>query len=549
MLDEVMEYCNNVLGNKIPAGINLKNAVSRFISDLKNPAWTFDEEEPLKIRNYISKLKHFTGKHAGKPFLLEPWQLFIIANLYGFYLPDGTRRFQTAYIEMARKQGKTAFVAALSIYHLAKEGEAAPLVLLAANAKDQAKIDFAFVKGFAEGIDAKHTKFKLMRADIELKKKPGMIKTLASDADKLDGYDCSLGIIDEYHEARSTKVRDVIRSSQGIRENPLLITITTAGFDKSLPCWDLHLLATEIAAGQKKDDTFLGIIYAMDEGDNWKDPKNWMKSNPNLGVTVTEKYLQTQVAQAALQPADEVGIKTKNLNLWCDSSSIWIPDEYIIAASKKMNIFDYLNPERPCYMGCDLSSNVDLTAVSYLLTDGEGEESIFYFFNNYFLPRETLEKRNIHADMELYKSWVNSKFIAITAGNVVDYNYILENQKEVNEKSYLRLGYYDKYNATQWAISATDAGINLEPFSQTLANFNGCTKEFERLMLSKRVFIQENPVTKYCLRNVELRRDGNGNVKPDKLKESKKIDGVIAMLQALAAYMADAGNNKGYNIY
>jgi phage terminase large subunit-like protein len=268
-----------------------------------------------------------------------------------------------------------------------------------------------------------------------------------------------------------------------------------------------------------------------------------------LGVTVTEKFLQTQVIQAKLQPADEVGIKTKNLNIWCDSSSVWIPDEYIIAASKKMNIFDYLNPERPCYMGCDLSSNVDLTAVSYLMTEGEEDKMRFYFFNEYYLPRETLEKRNIHADIDLYRSWVNNKYIAITAGNVVDYNYILENQKKVNEKSYLRLGYYDKYNATQWAISATDAGINLEPFSQTLANFNGCTKEFERLMLSGRVYIQENPVTKYCLRNVELRRDGNGNVKPDKLKESKKIDGVIAMLQALAAYMADSSSSKGCNIF
>jgi len=543
LIDTLDDYCTGVLTDKIPAGIHLKNAVKRYLTDRQN-GWVYNEPAVNKVIQFISKLKHFTGKHAGKKFILEPWQVFIIANLYGSYNQDGTRRFQTCYLQMARKQGKTALVSALSLFGLVADNEPGAQVLLAANSKDQARIAFKFVRAFAHGYDPREIEMKRYRNDIVTNNglETAFVKVLAADSDTLDGYDCSLGIVDEFHSAPDTKVRDVIKSSQAIRENPQLIIITTAGFNKSLPCFELRTVTSEIIAGVKRDDSFFGVIYSLDDNDDWHDPAVWPKSNPNLNVTVTTKFLAQEVQRAVNSPNDEVGIKTKNLNIWCDSATTWIPDEYIIKASQRLNRDEYRG-ER-CFIGVDLSSNVDLTAVGYLFVRDEK----YHFFVDYYIPAETIRVRNLHTDKELYKQWVAHKYLNMTAGNVTDYDYITHDILKMSVQNDIIKIYYDKYNSTQWAIQCTDERLPIEPFSQTLGSFGSCTKEFQRLILGGQVVIDDNPITRYCLRNVELRRDMHGNVKPDKSNEKKKIDGVIAMLQALAAYMA-YGKSGGTAIY
>jgi phage terminase large subunit-like protein len=320
------QYANDVISGRILAGIHVRNAVKRFQADLLRTDLVFRQDCVNHVLALIVSLTHFTGKYAGKPFELSPWEEFIVANLYGFYNLDGTRRFQTAYLEMARKQGKTALVAALSLVGLIGEDEAAAEILFAANSKDQAVIGFNMVKGFVKGYDVgtvvldkngepfitrdgneKMTYlFRNRWHDIYYDETDSFIKVLAADADKLDGYNCYVGIVDEYHSAPNSQVRDVIRSSQGMRVNPLLITITTAGFDKSLPCYDLHTVATEIIAGIKQDDSFFSVIYSLDEGDDWKDESVWIKANPNLDVTVSKDFIRKQVLQAINNPGDEV---------------------------------------------------------------------------------------------------------------------------------------------------------------------------------------------------------------------------------------------------
>lgn len=470
----------------------------------------------------------------------KPGEQFIIANLYGFYW-KGTekRRFQTAYIEVARKNGKTAFVAALGLYHLIADGEAAAEILLAANSKDQAKRCFDTVRSFSKGFDPNEKYLKRFRADILFPNSNSFIKVLAADADKIDGYNCSFGVIDEFHSAPNSQVRDVIRSSQGMRKNPMLITITTAGFDKSLPCWELRTVASEIAAGIKQDDSFFSAIYSLNENDDWQNQDLWIKANPNIDITVFKDYLGKQITQAINSPADEVGVKTKNLNIWCDSAVTWIPDQYVISATRKLSKEDFKGMD--CFIGVDLSSNQDLTAVSYCF---EKEEN-FYFFTDFYLPLDSIKTR---PDKELYKEWIARKHLTATPGNVTDYDYITKDLLEADKMFNIIKVYYDQYNATQWAIKCTDERLFLEPFSQTIGNFNSCTKAFERLILKQHLFIDDNPIMRFCLRNVELRMDFNGNVKPNKNSEKKKIDGVIAALQALAAYMK-FGTKTGYNIY
>jgi phage terminase large subunit-like protein len=534
------KYCNDINSGKIPAGIHVINAIHRYQEDLKRKDLVFNSESVHQVIDFVSSLHHFTGEHNGSPFNFEPWQCFIIANLYGFFWKEtGIRRFNSAYIEVARKNGKTAMVAGLSLYGLVADDEAAAEVLLAANSKEQAKRCFETTYSFSKGFDPYEKYLKRFRADIIFPSTNSFIKVLAADAGKIDGYNCSLGIIDEYHSAPNSEVRDVIRSSQGMRKNPMLITITTAGFDKSSVCYELRTVASEIAAGIKIDDSFFGIIYCPDEEDDWKDPKNWIKGNPNLGITISESYIGNQVIQAINSPADETGVKTKNLNIWCDSSSVWIPDDYILKATKKTDRKQF--KDESCFIGVDLSSNVDLTAVAYLFI----RDGIYYFYTDFYLPNSSLKTR---ADKELYKKWKQTGDLKVTSGNVTDYDYITKDLLEAYQDFSIVKIYYDRYNSTQWAIQCTDESLPLEPFSQTIGNFNAVTKEFERLMLKGVVVIDDNPIMRFCLRNVEIRRDLNGNEKPNKISDKKKIDGVIAALQALAVYM-DHPNTGNISIY
>ena len=545
MIEEVERYTTDILNGTIPAGVHLKNAVARFINDYQRSggseddanSWEFREDAVVKVVNFIKKLKHFKGETSKKPFTLEPWQLFIIANLYGFWNKDGSRRFQTAYIEVARKNGKTALVAALALYHLIADGEDGGEILFSANSLDQAKIAFSMVDGFALGYDPDEKQIRHRYKDIFYDKTNSFIKVLASDSNKLDGYNCSLGVVDEYHSAPDSKVRDVLRSSMGMRKNPMLITITTAGFNKNLPCYELRQVCADILTGDKIDDSFFGVIYSMDENDDWKNPALWEKANPNMDVTVKKSFISQQVQQAVNSPADEVGVKTKNLNMWCDSATVWIPEEYIQAASRKLSIDDFKGEE--CYVGVDLASNVDLTAVSYMFY----KDDKYCFFLDYYVPVDTLYSR-VHADISYYKDWVHHKYLKTTPGNVTDYDYITKDMMEVAERVDIIDVFYDKYNATSWATQCEEQGLNLTPFVQTIGNFNNCTREYERLILSGGIILDDNPITRYCLRNVELRSDFNGNVKPNKESEKKKIDGVIAMLHSLAAWLE---HNKSYH--
>ena len=522
-------YVEDVASGKVIVGGNIKLAIQRFQMDLQREELEFREDVVDGAIDFISTLKHFTGKSSGQNFILEDWQAFIVANIVGWYW-KGTdnRRYSSSYIEISRKQGKTALAAALCLYFLIADGEDGAEVDLAANSKEQAKIAFSFCSTFTKQLDPKAKYLKAYRDSILLDANNSKLKVFAADDSKLDGFNASFGLIDEYHSAKNSKVRDVIKSSMGMRQNPHLCTITTAGFDKTLPCYKLRSTAIDVLNGLKEDDSMFIAIYCLDEDDEWTDEKNWCKCSPNLDVTVTSKYIREQVQSAINNPSEEVGVKTKTLNLWCDTAQVWLPETYIIKASKNVdlqNLKDY-----PCYVGVDLASTSDLTAVSYLVV----KDDKYYFRTDYYLPESALREK---ADRELYKYWKQMGLLKITDGNVTDYDYItndlMTNSNIVNIQ---KVG-YDKYNSTQWAITATDLGLPLEEYPQTLGNFNKPTREMERLLLSGKAVIDNNEITRWCFKNVTLKSDYNGNVKPNKSINAKKIDGAISMIQALGMYL------------
>lgn len=523
------QYIEDVLNNKVIACKSIKLACNRFLSFLEKDEYYFDDAAVQRVINFISLIRHYLGKHNGKPFILQAWQTLIIAAIYGFkYKKDDTRVCRNAFILMARKNGKSALCAALSLYHLIADNEAAGEIFFAANSREQAKILLSITSNFAKSLDSKGKTISVYRDLIKFKN--NFIKVVSSDTSKLDGYNLSFAIIDEEHEAKDSKMIDIISSSMGMRTQPLLIEISTAGFNTFGICKEKYNTCKEILNGLKEDDSLQAFIFELDSDDNWDDETTWIKANPNLDITVTADFIQSEITKAKNTSSLEVSVRTKNLNQWLSSSEIWIADIHIINATQKLKIEDFAGFN--CYVGVDLSAVSDLTAVSFLID----MDDKYYFFNKYYIPESAL---SYNSNSELYKRWQRMGLLTITEGNCTDYDYITADLMRINKIIGINAIAYDTWNSTQWAIDATSKGLPLQPFSQALGNFNRATKEFERLILSNKIAIDDNEITRYCFRNVSLKFDHNDNCKPVKSVRQNKIDGVIAMLESLGIMLQE----------
>ena len=538
MIPSYIKYAQDVLEGKVVAGELVKLSCDRFFRFMEGDDYEFRSEEVDKVISFCADLKHSTGRHAGHPFILEPWEAFAVANVFGFYRKDdGTRLTKMAYLELARKNGKSALISALALWSLIADGEMSAEVDFAANSKDQAKIIFKLCKNFSRSLDPRSKYLTVYRDKILFDHTLSEINVFSADDSKLDGYNASLFCLDEFHAAPDQSLLDVLVSSQGMRESPLGLIITTAGFNKLGPCYQYRTMCAEILKGLKKDDSLFPLIYCLDENDDWTDEKVWVKANPNLGVTVRESYLREQVQKALNSPSNEVGVKTKNLNMWCDAEDVWIPDNYILDASEKLNMADFEGED--CWVGVDLAATSDLTAVAFMFVRDE----IPHFFVHYYLPQAALREKRLALQ---YSEWKRAGALTITPGNVTDYDYITNDIMDVGKKTNIVSIAYDSWNAIGWAAQMEEQGMPLEPFSQALGNFNRSTREMERLLLSRKVKFDNNVVTRHCFRNVVLARDRNGNIKPSKQFNEKKIDGVISMLQALGTYFTSPRYGEFY---
>jgi phage terminase large subunit-like protein len=495
------QYAEDVINDKIVACKYVKLACKRYLSFFGKYDFRIDKVD--KVVNFISHLKHTTGKHNGQPFILLPYQSFIIYSIFGFYYKGTDKRVTNyVYIELARKQGKTALASAIALYMLVADGENGAEVEMLANSAKQAKICFSMSSNYLSTIDTKGKYFKRYRDSIKFDKTKSVLQVLSSDSSGNDGWNSSCFVLDECHEQRDSRLWDVMCSSQGMRENPLAMIITTAGFNMFGFCYSYRNTCIEILNGVKEDDTQFTAIYTLDDDDDWTNEENWIKSNPSLDITVSREYLRQQVTKAKNNSTLEVGTRTKNFNQWLSSSDIWINNNIILDSTDNINLKDFQG--ETAYLGVDLASVSDMTALSIMIPTNDK----LLFKTYYYLPQSTLID---NSNAEQYKQWKREGHLIITDGNVTDYDYILRDILKINEYLYIYKVAYDQYNATQWAISATNEGLPLEPFSQALWHFNKPTKEFERLIKSGKVVIDNNPITRWCFSNVTLKFDHNEN--------------------------------------
>lgn len=553
-MEQYQKYIDDVLSGKLLVCEHVRNAVLRQVKDLDRQStpdfpYIFDEEEAQRWISFIGILRHTSGEWKGKLFQIQDFQAFRWAVIFGWQRADGKgRRFRRAFVEVARKQGKTEEAAAIGSGGMLIDGEQTAQIYSAATTRQQARIVFDAAKIMMRELrndsEAIAAAVDILSHRILFRETDSFITALSADAWTLDGLSPHMAIIDEFHAHPNNEVLKVIETGQGARRSPLSYIITTAGFNFSSPWYSMRENAIDILRGVKVDETFFAIIYTLDKDDDWKDKTKWAKANPQIGITPTWEFMDSEFTKALNEGGrSEVEFKTKNLNLPVGVSEVWIQDELWQKCGGEIDLESLRG--RPCYVGIDFASVCDFTALVLLFpgreTDGEDKEPhilVPYFW----IPETVLEMRGRDLP-DLYK-WSHRVTdngrsmpgkVNVTPTNFTDYEYIIKEVAAINEMFDIKVLGYDPANAYQTIIRLDEAGINTDKFSQGIMNMSAPSKEFERLVRMGMINHGNNPVLRWMLSCCMPYYDSNENLKVQKLKESRtaKIDGIVASIIAV----------------
>lgn len=539
--DEYTQYAKKVLNDEIPAGEYIHLVAKRFFEFLKRDDVYFDTDKADKPVKFIAKLKHTESPFTGKPFILEPWQKFVVYCIFGLYWKKNEKRVcRSAYLQIARKCGKSSLAAALGLYGLVADGEIGAEIYLVSPSTSQTKQDYKYTKNYALSVN-KGGIFKVLQSSIHFEPTKSMIKCLSPEAKLGDGYSPHFAIIDEYHAMDTNALPNVMISGMGIRRNPLMLYITTAGFNLGGPCKEYHDMCIEVLRGMKEDDTLWPFIYELEVDDDWTDPKVWPKAVPSMPDIVTQEFMEERIQHAKNNPSDEVDVRTKNLNQWVSSSTVWIKDDKIVANMEHVPIEAF--KDEYIYGSIDLAYTSDLTAYTIMMPPNEYRTfhpNAFVFKTFFYLPEDRLTDSK---NWMKYRSWKNKNWLVTNPGDITDYQYILDEiLAQMGEMNFINLS-YDSWQAMFMIVKAEQAGVPCAPFSQSLGNFNKVCQTFEMLISKGMIVIDDNPIVRWNFQNVDMYVNSTGLKKPKKPKDvQQKVDGVITMLQCLGNWLADGGD-------
>lgn len=501
-------------------------------SPFMQPDSSYNKRKADHAVAFIQNLKHTKGKWDGKPFLLLPWQEQIVRDIFGIVRPDGKRQFRSAYIEIPKKNGKSELAAAIALYLLYGDGEASAEVYGCANDRNQASIVFDVAKRMVEKSPAlmKRSKIAAATKRIVNYRNAGFYQVLSAETGTKHGLNISGLVFDEIHAQPNRKLYDVMTKGSGdAREQPLFFIITTAGTDKESICYELHTKALDIMNGRKVDHSFYPVIYGLSDEEDWNDEANWYKANPSLGYTINIDRVRDAYRDALENPAEENVFKQLRLNIWTNSTVVWIPEHIYERGNLALDPAQLVG--RDCYAGLDLSSTSDITALVLVFpprTDSEKYIVLPFFW----LPEETLELR-CRRDHVLYDVWKKQGYILTTEGNVIHYGFIEHFIEQLGERYHIVEIAYDRWNATQMVQNLEDMGFTMVPFGQGFKDMSPPSKELYKLLMEGNINHGGNPVLKWMAQNVVMRQDPAGNIKPDKERSVEKIDGIVALIMGL----------------
>lgn len=536
----VHRYLDGVRDGSIIAGSLVRLAVQRHLADLESGAargLTFDPVKAAQAITFLNYLKHSKGEWAGKPFKLEPWQQFILWVVFGWHRADGTRRFRTAYLEVARKNGKSTISAGVGLKLAFADDEAGAEVYSCATKKDQALITHDEATRMVRATPQLSSVVQIFKHNLTRLDRHQKYEPLGADEDTLDGLNVHGAIIDELHAHRTRGVFDLMDTATGARRQPLLFAITTAGVDQTDAsiCWEQHCYAEQILKGVIQDDNYFAYICAMDEGDNWQDERNWYKANPNLGVSKKLEYMRDQARKAAKMPGFLNTFLRLELNKWTQQVTRWI-DMSLWDANAGPPILEEDLAGRRCFGGLDLSSVSDLTAWVLVFPDPVDPDRLTV------LPRLWCPEAKISDDANRYRDqyarWARDGWLLVTPGNAIDYAtikaQILEDASvfAIQEVAVDRL-----FQGYQLSMELADEGLTVAACGMGYMSMAGPTAELERRLLAAKLRHGGHPVLKWMANNVAIKTDPAGNKKPDKAQSQGKIDGIIGILLALDRVM------------
>lgn len=506
----------------------------------KNPGDSHFDAAAAKdaISFFHECLTHIEGVVAGGPFKLEQWQRAVIGNLFGWKRRSGARRYREVFLYVPRKNGKTPLAAGIANYVLFCDKEPGAQCYCAAADRDQASLLFRHAKGMIEAeplLKEQCTLYKATRSVVMNQDEEASLKVLSADADTKHGGNSHLVIVDELHAQPNRDLVDTLQTSfaSANRKQPLLLFITTADFDRESICNEKHEYACKVRDGIIPDAAFLPVIYEAAMDDDWASPKVWRKANPNLGVSVSEEYLEREVERAKDSPAYlntflrlHLNIKTQNDVAWIDMA------KWDACGNLPVDLGSLAG--RECYAGLDLSSTTDVSAFVLVFPD-EGGYIVVPFF---WVPSENARKRE-QKDRVPYQTWARQELIEMTDGDGVDYDVIRERIKEIGETVNIRKIGADRWNASQLLNQLMGDGFDVELFGQGYSSMNAPTKELEKLIIKRQLSHGSNPVLRWMASNLTVETDAAGNVKPSKKKSTERIDGMVALVMAIGMAMTD----------
>jgi phage terminase large subunit-like protein len=525
-------------------------ACQRQINDLKRSqgrgfAYRFDEGRGNRVCRFLEALPHTKGKWAAtrQNIRLEPWQCFVETSIFGWVrIHDGKRRFREAYVCVPRKNGKSIIAGGNGNYMFAADGEFGAEVYSGATSEKQAWEVFRPAQQMVERTAALQEAF-----GIEVRAKSMVVLDNGSRFEPVigkpgDGASPSCAIVDEYHEHETDDLYDTMRTGMGAREQPLMLVITTSGSNTAGPCMALQRDVEKMLEGVIERDELFGIIYTIDAKDDWTTEEALRKANPNYDVSVFGDYLKTEQQNAIRDSRKQNIFKTKHLNIWCNAKSAWMNMEGWKAAEDTS-----LRPEQfkgtPCFIGIDLGSKSDLTAVVKIFRKGSGRDTHYYVFPRIYVPSLQVEK----PDRQDYQSWAKNGHIVKTDGCKSDLETILEDIAADVHTYRAECVAYDPWGMDKFiedlkrkiprSCTVIDVPQRVQYLSEPM-------KEVDALVLDSRLHHDGNPAMSWCISNVIAIPDKNDNLFPDKETYDDKIDGATGLFTGMVPALAHYGTPK-----
>ena len=507
----------------------------------------YDKEYADFAVAFIESLCHTKGTWAGKRFELMDWQEQIIRDLFGILKPNRYRQFNTAYIEIPKKNGKSELAAAVALLLTCGDGEQRAEVYGAAADRQQASIVFDVAADMVRMCPALNKRVKILASQKRLIYEPtnSFYQVLSAEAYSKHGFNVHGVVFDELHSQPNRKLYDVLTKGSGdARMQPLFFLITTAGTDTHSICYEVHQKAQDIIDGRKIDPTFYPVIFGADDTEDWTSPKVWKKCNPSLGETIGMDKVKTACESAKQNPGEENSFRQLRLNQWVKQAVRWMPMDKWDKCAFAVREDDLIG--RVCYGGLDLSSTTDITA--FVLVFPPIDEDDKYIILPYFwIPEDTLDLR-VKRDHVPYDVWERQGYLQTTEGNVVHYGYIEKFIEELGKKFNIREIAFDRWGAVQMVQNLEGMGFTVVPFGQGFKDMSPPTKELMKLTLEQKLAHGGHPVLRWNMDNIFIRTDPAGNIKADKEKSTEKIDGAVATIMALDRAIR-CGNDTSESVY